>query len=362
MRPATRPLAHDARAARGICHTRPLCARLDPQSFAVPAHNNRRSSNSSFLGQSISFQPRPLAVRSRGPLLVRVLRQSDPKRQKKYVKAGGNEPETVANRLSKVLAAAGVASRRAAEQLIFAGKVKVNGVVVTTPQTVADPTKDKVEVAGKHITAQPQKKFYFAVNKPKGYACTSSAPDNEGGSGKLVIELLRPWLDEWRRRHPRGTLPPRLFTVGRLDVQSVGLLFVTNDGQWAQKVMHPSSGLTREYIATVDRPATRRHLQQVAEGTEVEGVHVTPVAVAIDGSNPADGNCRVRMVVSEGRKHEVRELFGSVGLNVKFLKRVRVGGYRMPKGLGLGEMVVLQTKDLRRTLDRGADAGTSVSG
>lgn len=302
------------------------------------------------------------AARNRSALFVRAIRQTDPKKQKRFRKASEKEPERVANRLSKVLAAAGVASRRAAEQLIFAGKVKVNGVVVTTPQTVTDPSKDKVEVGGREVAAQPQKKFYFAVNKPKGYTCTSSAPDAEGGSGKLVMELLQPWLEEWRRRHPRGTRPPRLFTVGRLDVQSVGLLFITNDGQWAQKVMHPSAGLTKEYIATVDRPATRRHLQQVAEGTEVEGAHVMPVAVAIDDSNPADGNCRIRIVVAEGRKHEVRELFGAVGLNVKFLKRVRVGGYRMPKGLGLGEMVPLQTKDLNRTLDRGADAGTSVSG
>ncbi|GBG79478.1 hypothetical protein CBR_g29624 [Chara braunii] len=144
------------------------------------------------------------------------------------------------NRLSKVLAAAGVASRRSCEDLIFAGKVTVNGQVITVPQTQVDPRKDSIYVNGNQLPRKAAPKLYFILNKPKGYICSNA----EGGK-RLVVDLFEDFMDEWRKKNP-GVPKPRFFTVGRLDVATTGLLLVTNDGDFAQKVAHPSSGITKE--------------------------------------------------------------------------------------------------------------------
>ncbi|CAI9091155.1 OLC1v1026102C2 [Oldenlandia corymbosa var. corymbosa] len=143
-------------------------------------------------------------------------------------------------RLNKVLAAAGVASRRSSDELIFGGKVTVNGSVCKTPQTRVDPLRDVIFVNGSRLPRRLPPKVYFALNKPKGYICSAGENDT-----KSVLSLFNDFMKSWDRMNP-GLPKPRLFTVGRLDVATTGLIIVTNDGDFAQKISHPSSNLTKE--------------------------------------------------------------------------------------------------------------------
>ncbi|XP_024641004.1 putative ribosomal large subunit pseudouridine synthase SVR1, chloroplastic isoform X2 [Medicago truncatula] len=231
-------------------------------------------------------------------------------------------------RLSKVLAASGVASRRSCEDLIFKGKVTVNGSVCNTPQTKVDPSKDNIYVNGSRLPKRQPHKVYLALNKPKGYICSSGEKES-----KSVISLFDDFLSSWDKKHP-GVPPPRLFTVGRLDVATTGLLIVTNDGDFAQKLSHPSSNFSKEYIATVDGLVHKRHLTAISEGTTIEGVHCVPDSVELLPRMPDTQRSRLRIVVHDGRKHEVRELVKSAGLEIHSLKRVRIGGFRLPPDLG----------------------------
>ncbi|KAI3428645.1 hypothetical protein D9Q98_007468 [Chlorella vulgaris] len=277
---------------------------------------------------------------------------------------GGGTPESDILRLNKAIAAAGLASRRGADELVFEGKVKVNGKVVKEPGTQVDLRKDKVAVNGREIsTAAVQRKFYFALNKPKGFICSNKSEHDDGGEGRLVINLFDDWLARWQLRQARiacgggsGGPPPRLFTVGRLDAQSVGLIFVTNDGDWAHKVMHPSSGITKEYSVTLDRKPRQEQLEAMAEGCLMgtPPVLVQPLAVIRDDTDSSKMN-RIRVIVAEGRNREVRNLVEHAGLEVKTLRRVRIGGYRLPRDLPFGKFLEMRPHDVRRTLNVGAD-------
>ncbi|KAJ0967304.1 hypothetical protein J5N97_024221 [Dioscorea zingiberensis] len=261
----------------------------------------------------------------------------------KYSKAARrfyNQKIREPQRLSKVLAAAGVASRRSSEELIFEGKVTVNGSVCTSPQTRVDLLKDSIYVNGNRISKKLPPKLYFALNKPKGYICSN------GEESKSVISLFDEYFKRWNKTNP-GLPKPRLFTVGRLDVATTGLIIVTNDGDFAQKLAHPSSKLSKEYIATIEGGVRRRHLIAISEGTEVEGIHCTPDSVELLAAQRDASRPRLRIVVHEGRNHEVRELVKNAGLQLHSLKRVRIGGFRLPQDLGLGKHVELKEADLK---------------
>jgi len=247
-------------------------------------------------------------------------------------------------RLAKVMAAAGVASRRACEDLIASGEVTVNGQPVTEQGTLVRPGTDQISVKGKPLATSHigEKYYYFAVNKPKGYICSNSPLIDK--QGKRAIDLLEPWLEGWRKENAKkDLLPPRLFTVGRLDVASTGLIFITNDGHWAQKVIHPSSNLTKEYLVLVDRPATKAQVKTMMGGVEIDGVRVMPEEIST-----LEDTLRLRIVVGEGKKHEVRILVASVGLEVLSLKRVRVGGYRIPRSLNFGDYIPLSPTAIKK--------------
>lgn len=207
-------------------------------------------------------------------------------------------------RLSKYLAAAGVASRRACEELIFAGKITVNGVVVKTPQFLVED-KDKIIFEGKRVEAA-EPKVYYMLNKPPGYVCTAK----KTGSTKIVLELF-------------ADVPYRVFTIGRLDKDTQGLLLVTNDGHFANEVIHPSADIHKEYLAKTDAEITADHLTAISHGTLVEGVFVKPVRV----SKVRRGT--IKVAVSEGKKREVRMLLEAAGLKVKELTRIRIGGLHL---------------------------------
>ncbi|CAA7390835.1 unnamed protein product [Spirodela intermedia] len=259
----------------------------------------------------------------------------------KYSKAARrfyNENFRELQRLNKALAAAGVASRRKCDDLIFEGKVTVNGSVCRSPQTQVDLIRDSIYVNGNRLSKKLPPKLYFAVNKPKGYICSN------GVESKSVVSLFDDYWKRWTQTNP-GVPRPRLFTIGRLDVATTGLIIVTNDGDFAQKLAHPSSNISKEYIATIEGAVHKKHLIAISEGTKIDGIHCTPDSVELMPVQ-SDSKPRLRIVVHEGRHHEVRELIRNAGLQVHSLKRVRVGGYRLPSGLGHGKYVELQQADL----------------
>ncbi|XP_047337117.1 putative ribosomal large subunit pseudouridine synthase SVR1, chloroplastic [Impatiens glandulifera] len=243
-------------------------------------------------------------------------------------------------RLSKVLAAAGVASRRSSEELVFEGKVTVNGSVCNTPQTKVDPARDMIYVNGNRLPKKLPPKVYLALNKPKGYICSAGEKET-----KSALSLFDDYLKTWDKRNP-GQPKPRLFTVGRLDVATSGLIIVTNDGEFAQNISHPSANLSKEYIATIEGTVNKRHLVTISEGTMIDGVQCTPDAVELLPQQPELKRPRIRVVVHEGRNHEVRELVKNAGLEIYSLKRIRIGGFRLPADLSLGKYIELKQSNL----------------
>jgi len=223
-------------------------------------------------------------------------------------------------RLSKALAAAGIASRRACEELIFAGRVQVNGETVKLPQTHVDWDADRISVDGEGVTSE-QKKIYYILNKPTGYICTSENLSNR----RIVLDLF----PETRER---------LFTVGRLDRETTGLLLVTNDGHFANQVIHPSSNVIKEYLVKTPQEITPEHLENLSQGARVDEKWVRPVTVA----KVRKGTFRI--CVKEGKKHEVRIIAERAGLKVVELTRIRIGSLLLGK-LPLGEYREMTEKD-----------------
>lgn len=204
-------------------------------------------------------------------------------------------------RLSKVLAAAGIASRRRAEELIFEGKVSVNGQVVKVPQTLVSLKSDDIRVEKRRL-AKEERKLYFLLNKPKGYICSSARV----GTKKIVLDLFQ-------------GVSERLFTVGRLDRDTTGLLIVTNDGHFANQVIHPSSNITKEYLVKTRNEPFFEQLKQISDGVEIDGTFVKPIKVR----KVRKGT--IKVVVKEGKKREVRLLVEQTGLEILELKRIRIG-------------------------------------
>lgn len=222
-------------------------------------------------------------------------------------------------RLSKVLANAGIASRRACEDLIFAGRVMVNGKVALLPQTMVGP-EDKLAVNNKPVGCE-EAKVYYLLNKPTGYVCSTAG----NAKSKLVLDLFK-------------EVDQRLFTVGRLDKDTSGLLIVTNDGHFANRVIHPSSNIHKEYVAKTDQEITEHHLKAISNGTVVEGVFIKPVRV----NKVRKGTLKI--VIAEGKKREIRVLLESVGIKVQQLSRIRVGGLVLGK-LAIGNWRTLNERE-----------------
>jgi len=211
----------------------------------------------------------------------------------------------VKRRLSKVLAENGVATRRACEEIIDEGRVYINKEKASLSNMMVDVTQDKITLDGK-IFKIKENKVYFALHKPKGYLCTS-APE----VSRRVVDLIKV---------EKGI---RLFTVGRLDKDTEGLIILTNDGAFAHKVMHPSFKIEKEYVAKVNCDLTDDHLKTISKGAFVQGAFVKPKKVV----KVRKGT--VKIVVKEGRKREVRHLIERAGVKVIDLKRIRIGGFSL---------------------------------
>ncbi|MBU2623767.1 MAG: rRNA pseudouridine synthase [Proteobacteria bacterium] len=206
-------------------------------------------------------------------------------------------------RLQKYLSEAGFCSRRHGEELILAGRVSVNGAVVTKLGIKIDPEKDIVEVGGSRIEAKNDL-IYIALNKPKGYVTTCSRE-----RGKIVLDLI--------------DIPERVYPVGRLDKDSNGLLLLTNDGRLHNILSHPSFDHEKEYDVIVSRPVPEEALGKMASGIHLLGSRTRPAEVK--RISPS----QFRIVLKEGRNRQIRRMVEKVGNRVKILKRIRISNIRL---------------------------------
>src|SRR5579863_8899279 len=207
-------------------------------------------------------------------------------------------------RLQKLLAHAGVASRRHAEQLIIEGRVVVNGAVITELGTKADPETDHIKVDGKRVGA-PERPVYIALNKPKD--CMSTVIDPEGR--ETVMELLR-------------GVKARVYPVGRLDYSSEGLLLLTNDGEFAKRITSAANHVTKTYVVKTNGSLTPEQETKFREGVSLGGKKTAPAGLKLiqRAENPW---YEVRLI--EGRQNQIRLMFKNFGRLVEKLRRVRVG-------------------------------------
>jgi len=210
----------------------------------------------------------------------------------------------VAERLQRALARAGFGSRRACELLIEGGRVTLNGTVATLGDKV-DAAVDRVQVDGVSVNLDPNVR-YLALHKPPGVVTTMDDPQ-----GRTDIRTYLP---------AEG---PRVFPVGRLDRDTEGLLLLTNDGELANRLMHPRYGIEKEYLAEVEGVPTDRHLSRVRRGVDLDDGPARAASARIVAASGGRG--ALRIVMTEGRKREVRRLLAAVGLPVLRLVRVRVG-------------------------------------
>jgi len=206
-------------------------------------------------------------------------------------------------RLQKFLSEAGFCSRRHGEELILAGCVSVNGVIITKLGTKIDPEKDIVEVGGNRIEAK-NKLIYIALNKPKGYITTCSQE-----RGKIVLDLI--------------DIPERVYPVGRLDKDSSGLLLLTNDGRLHNILSHPSFDHEKEYEVLVAWPISDEALDKMTSGIHLLGNRTRPAQ--IKRITPS----QFRIVLKEGRNRQIRRMVEKVGNRVKELKRIRISNVKL---------------------------------
>lgn len=219
-------------------------------------------------------------------------------------------------RLQKVLAAAGIASRRSCEELIEQGRVSVNGKTVKELGTKVDIAVDKVIFDGRHIKA-PDRYYYIALNKPRGVASTTSDPHSQ----RTVIE----YVDLQKK--------PFLRPVGRLDVDTEGLILLTDDGDFIYKITHPKHHIGKTYKAVLKGVPAPGGLAKLNTGVQLEdgmtqpakGVRMSKVTREADGS----GRCEVELTIFEGRNRQVRRMFSAIGCSVQRLVRTRIGDVRL---------------------------------
>ncbi|MEJ2033934.1 MAG: pseudouridine synthase [Deltaproteobacteria bacterium] len=230
-------------------------------------------------------------------------------------------------RLQKILARAGIASRRRAEEYIRQGRVKVDGRVVTEMGFQVDPGRHLVECDGKPVTSG-ERFVYILLNKPRGYVSTVHDPQ-----GRPVVTSLLKGVRE------------RVFPVGRLDLDSEGALLLTNDGEVANRILHPRFEVKKTYLARVAGQPGADELRRLAAGIVIEGRRTWPAQIEVLESDPASS--LIEVIIHEGRKRQIRKMFAAIGHPVRQLKRTAYGG------LGLGSLPsgryrVLQRRELAR--------------
>lgn len=234
-------------------------------------------------------------------------------------------------RLQKILSRAGIASRRAAERVLAEGRITVNGHTVTEVGTKADVERDDVRVDGVRVRP-PQAPVYLVLNKPKGVVTTRHDPE-----GRPTVMELVPTV-------------AGLFPVGRLDVGTEGLLILTNDGAFAERVSHPRYEVPRVYLAKVRNVPEPETIERLRRGVTVDGERLAADRVRLVES---DKNAWVEVTLHEGKNHEVRRLLEAVGHPVSKLRRVSIGSVTV-RGLEPGEFRALTPQEVHALLKPGA--------
>lgn len=223
-------------------------------------------------------------------------------------------------RLQKYISQAGIASRRHAEELILAGKVKVNGEVIKVLGTKVDPSKDQVLVNGKKIKSE--KLVYLVLNKPKRYLTTRDDPKRR----KTVFNLIP------------ADLKTVVWPVGRLDFNTEGLLILTNDGDLTQALTHPSSEHEKEYEVIIDKELSEGRIHKLETGVELDGRMTSPAKVRAQG-------LVVYITIHEGWNRQIRKMFSVLGYTVRNLKRIRIGKFKIGN-LKVGEYQYVKKGEL----------------
>ena len=229
-------------------------------------------------------------------------------------------------RLQKVIAQAGLASRRKAEELILQGKVKVNGQIVTELGTKVSE-KDTIEVNDQVI--EKEVKEYYLLNKPRGVVTTTSDDKNR----KTVVDLI-----------PTSS---RIYPVGRLDYDTTGVLLLTNDGEFANILMHPSSSIDKTYMAKLEGIIKVEQINKLKEGIKLDDTLVKAKRVKLKKVDPKTNTCMVQITIQEGKNHQVKRMFESVGYQVIKLKREQEAFFDV-KTLKSGEYRKLTPKEVAR--------------
>ncbi|OPX27019.1 MAG: hypothetical protein B1H05_01360 [Candidatus Cloacimonas sp. 4484_140] len=230
-------------------------------------------------------------------------------------------------RINKFLAQAGLGSRRSCEQLVLDSKIRVNGKIIKDLATDIDPQNDIVEYRNKKLHFSSNK-IYLIMNKPAGYLVTSNDPFER----QTVFDLLPDFKEH-------------IFPIGRLDKNSEGLLLLTNDGDFAQKVTHPSKKLPKTYLVKAKGRIYFRNLRDLREGVQLDNGKTLPAKVFIKSYNKSQNITKLRMVIYEGRNQQIRRMLKAVGSSVIELKRVQIGDINIGK-LPKGEWRYLKDKEI----------------
>ena len=232
----------------------------------------------------------------------------------------------VQERLQKILARAGIASRRKAEELIRQGRVKVDGRLVTEMGIRVDPDTQRIEFDGKPVTVE-EKKVYVLLHKPTGYLSTLDDPQGR----PIVTELIK-------------GIEERVFPVGRLDLDTEGALLLTNDGELAQKILHPSFEINKTYVATVKGRPGKKKIEKLSRGVDIDGQKTWPAMVKVLSAGKSETT--LQLIIHEGRKRQVRKMCEAVGHPVLRLKRIAYGKLKLGN-LAAGKFRFLAEKDLQ---------------
>ncbi len=240
-------------------------------------------------------------------------------------------------RIQKYISQCGICSRREAERKIEEGLVLVNGRPAQIGQSV-DPEKDSVVVDGVRASGVVEEHVVLAMNKPKGCLCTNSDPFG----GQTVFDLL-----------PEPFSHMKLFCCGRLDKNSKGLLILTNDGDLANYITHPSHNIIKRYHVTLNRALDRKIIPALLNGVMYEGQKLKAERIIPDSSGVENADRRLEVWLNQGRKREIRRMFEVMGYFVKELKRFQIGAFTL-KRIPEGGIKILKKADINKLLDTGA--------
>lgn len=240
-------------------------------------------------------------------------------------------------RLQKVIAASGYASRRKAEMLIQEGRVLVNGEVVNQLGFKVD-TKDKITIDG--VLLEKESKVYFLLNKPREVVCTTFDDKNR----KIITSLIDTDF--------------RIFPVGRLDYDTTGLVILTNDGEFANLIMNPKNKIEKVYIAKIDGKLLPGEVMALKKGVVIDGIKTRKARVKIRKYDKISDTSIIEIGITEGRNHQVKRMFNEVGHKVLKLKREKIGFLTL-EGLASKEYRVLTSKEVRQLYNLAVNEGNN---